>query len=119
MSAKKVRICGICGLEYEVDKEEYHSNYHNEYEGQKLPKFVVNSILYFVNRILRTVDYNTEDAAVKEEIDKACWTLMHMWYHQESEDYKNTYTKEEIFKQYKEELIRRYPQLRKWETIYV
>ena len=115
---RRVRTCGICGLEYEVKKEEEHIKYHGEYEGKQLPKYVVNAIIYNANKIMRELGPKAVEPAQKEEVDKAVWTLMHMWYHQEKEEVKKEWEIDDLFEAYREELVKRYPFLKKWETIY-
>lgn len=111
--------CGICGYTYIAEIQEEHDKVHNEWDGSTLPSFIANVIIYRLDQILRKADSESVDPVHVEEVDSAMWALMHIWYNRENVKVKTIERRDEVFKEYRDELNSRYPALRKWKSRYV
>jgi len=109
--------CGICGYTYTKETTGYHDKMHGNWSVSELPYFIANAILYWTDQILRKADPESEDQVHVEEVDKALWTTMHIWFNKE-----NMTVKAQgaiiLFEGYRNELNNRYPNLREWKSKY-
>ena len=108
--------CGICGYMYMEETKGVHDKVHGAWNGSVLPTYIVNSILYWADQILRKINLESEDPVHMEEVDTAIWVTMHMWYNREHEKVKGAELQNVLFKSYRDELNNRYPALRRWQS---